>query len=705
MSRIADIISMIAELPLYGKVFGVLIFVMVLAGLLMSVSIRRQRKNSKNGNIVNKHGRSTNILLADGLDLTFNNNAYNKQKLQSNGLGWIHQLIIGATGTGKSRYFVRPNIYSLPTDPITGRAISIVVTDPKGELLSDCGAFLEEHGYVVKVFNLFDMQHSDCYNPFAYVREENDVAVLVNGIVANMGEGKNAGDHWEANASYVLKSICYYIYYELNYKDSNFGTVLKLLNEWESSENDDFKSPYDIRMEDLEKDKGSDHAAVVWWKKVSAKGNELSSIISTAQTITGIFAQTAIRTMTSTDSMELDKVGDRPTALFIITPPTTKVFNFLAALMYTQLFTLLQNKANKDYKDQGMTLPHKVWFILDEFANVGKIPDFDVQITLIRSAGMFCSIIVQSPSQVEAIYDKITPTILSNCSITLFLGAPGNTQKDDSAADFISKNLGNKTIQAEGTNVDYTQNSHNPKITHSYSATQRPLMTPDEVKRLPGDECIILLGGQKPIRAKKIQQLERCMNYDIFKEIGTYNADAKKSTTLTYKEGREKSDEIEELQRQCRAAELAAKTGFAEIDAKYMTEEGSLKPVTKVNAVPVAAKFSGFGNKPIPTADSIIGKLDGEATVSLNWRKEFGGDEDIPDVSELEALFNGGSTDEAAKDTVPPSGDTDEGEIESLETAGPSEKEEDLAGASGKEDPEEDEFPEEDGIYDFLDED
>ena len=502
---------------------------------------------------------------------------------------------------------------------MTGRAISLVITDPKGELLDDCGAFLETHGYVVKVFNLFDMGRSDCYNPFAYIREENDVAVLVGGIVVNMGEGKNQGDHWEANARYVLNSICYYIYYEKDYQESNFATVLQLLNEWESSEKDEFRSAYDRRMEELEDRKGADHAAVVWWRKVSAKGQELSSIISTAQTITGIFAQTAIRTMTATDSMELDRVGDRPTALFIITPPTTKVFNFLAALMYTQLFTLLQNKANRDYREQGRVLPHKVWFILDEFSNIGKIPDFDIQITLIRSAGMFCSIIVQSPSQIEAIYDKITPTILSNCSITLFLGASGNTQKDDSAADFISRNLGNMTIAAESSNVDYTANSHNPKITRSYNATQRPVMTPDEVKRLPADECIILLGGQFPVRAKKIRQLEKCMNYDVFLEVGHYRTGERKNTTLTYQEGRERSAEIEEIQQKCRDAEAEKKKAFDEIDRKYMPKpEGSAQSEENT---PVTSPFVPFLEK--FTRERVEREMIPSETKVFNWRAEF----------------------------------------------------------------------------------
>lgn len=581
------------------------------------MSVMGSKKEKK---IKNRHGRSTNFLLGEDFSLTFNNNPYNKFGLQDNGLGWIHNLVIGATGTGKSRYFVRPNIYSLPTDPITGRAISMVITDPKGELLTDTGAFLEAHGYIVKVFNLFQMDVSDCYNPFAYIRNEQDIAVLVQGVVANMGEGKNQGDHWEANARYVLQGIISYIYYEMPYTEANFGTVLKLLNMWESSESDGFMSDYDYLIEALAEEKGEDHPAVTWRRKVSAKGSELASIISTAQTVTGVFNQAAIRTMTETDSMELDKVGDRPTALFILTPPTTKAFNFLAALMYTQLFTLLQNKANLDYKNQGMTLPHKVWFILDEFANIGKIPDFDVQITLIRSAGMFCSIIVQSPSQIEAIYDKIASTIMSNCSITLFLGAPGNTPKDDSAADYISRNLGQKTIQAESTSVNYDKSSSNPHISHSYAATQRPLMTTDEVKRLPNDECIILLGGSKPIRTKKIQQLEQCMNYDIYKKIGNYDIIEKKSTKVTYIEGRNKSAMIEKIQDQCRADEELNKKEFLRINQDYM--DTSIDDITPAGTyVSVEDKFANLKDSTSEEITNVVKPIKG-----FNYKSEYGED-------------------------------------------------------------------------------
>lgn len=521
-----------------------------------------------------EHGRSTNFLLADGLKLTFNTNPYNKEGLPANGLGWIHNLVIGATGTGKSRYFCRPNIYSLPTDPITGRAISMVITDPKGELLHDTGKFLEAHGYVIKVLNLAEQDCSDCYNPMAYIRSEQDIAVLTQAILDNLGDSKKgASDHWQVNASYVIRGIISYAYYEMSLAECNFGIVTKLLNMWESSETDGFKSRYDLLIDDLRERKGDDHPAVVYRDKVSATGQELSSIISTASTLLGIFALNNIRLLTETDSLELDKVGDRPTALYLITPPTSKAFNFLGAVMYSQLFTLLQNRANYEYKDREMTLPHKVWFLLDEFANIGKIPDFDQQITLVRSAGIFVSIIVQSPSQIEAIYDKLTPTILSNCAITLFLGAPGNAQKDDSAADFISRNLGKMTIQAESTSVSYDVKLGADHISHSYAATERPLMTPDEVKRMPGDECIILLGGQKPIKTKKILKLEECMNYDIYQQIGNYDVAKEKSTKDTYKIGRALADDIEALQDECREKEALWSKTFIDIKAQYEREK------------------------------------------------------------------------------------------------------------------------------------
>ena len=269
--------------------------------------------------------------------------------------------------------------------------------------------------------------------------------------------------------------------------------------------------------------------------------------------------------------MELDKIGDRPTALFVITPPTTRAFNFLAALMYTQLFTLLQNKANLTYKDQGMTLPHKVWFIwmnLRRRKNSGSgYPDYPYQVRW-----YVCSIIVQAPSQLEAIYDKITPTIVSNCSILLFLGSSGHADHDSSAADFISKNLGQKTIQAENVSVSYHQGSK--QLSYSYSPTQRPLMTSDEVKRLPAEDCLILIGGQKPIRAKKNMRLEQCLNYDLYKKIGNYDLDYKKATSVTYIEGREKSEAIQKQQDLERQAEYARRKEFKAINSKYAKDSG-----------------------------------------------------------------------------------------------------------------------------------
>ena len=510
------------------------------------------------------HGRSTNMLLGENLSITYNTNPYNKKNIPANGLGWLHTLVIGGTGTGKSRYYVKPNIYSLPTDPVTGKAISMVITDPKGELLNDCGTFLKEHGYEVRVFNLFEMNKSDCYNPFAYIRTQQDISVLVGAIVENMTNGKDQGDHWSTTATYVLTSICSYVYYEIDYSEANLSSVVSLLETW--SPTDDKSSIYDAIMEDLEEEKGSDHPALMYYHKITARGEELGSILSTASKCLGVFAQRSIRIMTNTDSMELDKIGDRPSALFVITPPDTKVFNFLVSLMYSQLFTVLTSKANKEYKDFRQTLPHKVWMILDEFANTGKIPEFDVKITLLRSVGIFCSIIVQAPSQIEALYEKTAGTIMSNCSITLFLGSSGNTSKDDSAANFISKNLDYKTIRTESYSISYHKGDNTPQINTSVQAQKRELMTPSEVKRMKSDECIILLGGQFPILTKKRQQLDSCMNYDIAKEIIESQPSFARHTKDTYRLGRSYSEGIRKIQDKARAEELEFKEEFEKID-------------------------------------------------------------------------------------------------------------------------------------------
>lgn len=472
-------------------------------------------------------GHETNFLAGQNTKITFNTW---KTRLGSNNV-----LIIGGTGTGKSRYMVRPNVYSLPVDEKTGKPMSFIFTDPKGELVHDLAGFLEANGYLIKIFNLVNQEFSDCYNPFRYLHTSDDVLIMIDAVVENANGGKSASDpHWTNSAKSILNSIAYYVFYELSAKEQNFTSVSELLNMCGSSEDDDdYKSDYDIALDELAEDPnnqwGEDHPAIQWRRKVQAKGREMSSILSTASTAVRLFASRSIKHLTDVDTMQLDLVGDRPTAVFLVIPTTNSTYNFLISMFYTQLFESLYHRAQTVYADQGGALPHKVVFWMDEFANVGKIPDFDKKIATFRSTGISVCIIVQSPNQIHTLYKEAGTDILDNVHTIVFLGS-GGRDGDKSANDWISKALGVKTIQAESSNVHtnkgdaYSLVSFSSKTTeHSYAAQQRPVMTSDEVYRLDPNKCIIMVSGYKPIIDYKID-LDNCLNYgsDLFSDVVGY---------------------------------------------------------------------------------------------------------------------------------------------------------------------------------------
>lgn len=472
-------------------------------------------------------GHETNFLAGQNTKITFNTW---KTRLGSNNV-----LIIGGTGTGKSRYMVRPNVYSLPVDEKTGKPMSFIFTDPKGELVHDLAGFLEANGYLIKIFNLVNQEFSDCYNPFRYLHTSDDVLIMIDAVVENANGGKSASDpHWTNSAKSILNSIAYYVFYELGAREQNFTSVSELLNMCGSSEDDDdYKSDYDLALDELAKDPnnpwGEDHPAIQWRRKVQAKDREMSSILSTASTAVRLFASRSIKHLTDVDTVELDLVGDRPTAVFLVIPTTNSTYNFLISMFYTQLFESLYHRAQTVYADQGGALPHKVVFWMDEFANVGKIPDFDKKIATFRSTGISVCIIVQSPNQIHTLYKEAGTDILDNVHTIVFLGS-GGRDGDKSANDWISKALGVKTIQVENSSVHsakgdaYSIISFNDKTTeHSYSATQRPVMTSDEVYRLDPNKCIVMVSGYKPIIDYKID-LDSCLNYgsDLFSEVKGY---------------------------------------------------------------------------------------------------------------------------------------------------------------------------------------
>lgn len=559
---------------------------------------------SKKGpvNVCGKLGRESNQLLSQNVKLSYDT-YYTKQ-------GSLNTLVIGGTGEGKSRGFVKPSVYSLPVLARGGDAkpLSFVFTDPKGELCNETAGFLAANGYEIKVFNINEPRYSDCFNPFRYIRSSDSLLIMVDSVVDNASGGKTPSDpYWSQQAKTILNSICYLVYLEFPFKDQNFTTVSELLNMFGSSENDDnYKCDYDLYLELLEKESplGEEHPAIVWRKKCSAKGRELSSIISSAQNAVRLFASKDIQRLTSVDTIEMDLIGDKPTALYIIIPTTNDTYNFLISLMYTQLFESLYYRAQNVFNG---SLPHHVRFFLDEFANVGKIISFDKKISTFRSVNLSACMIVQSPNQIETLYDKASADIIDNVHQIVFIGSGGQGEK--SATKWMSNALGTKTIQAESSQV---QKSKTPSmfgidgttVQHSYSAQSRPLMTQDELYRLPSDRCIVMIKGQKPFYDYKINP-DTCLNFsnDKYSKIGKFgrvlrdeylypindknpNLPARKRTSESFRLGLKNSHRIDLEQSQMRKKEK-------EEDAKYevIVNDPTFSVAERISLIEDAKKF------------------------------------------------------------------------------------------------------------------
>lgn len=516
----------------------------------------------------------SNLLLSQNLKLSYDTKVSK--------VGCMNVCVIGATGEGKSWNYIKPNIWSLPTDPKTHRPHSFIFTDPKGELAEDTAGFLKKHGYKIKIFNLNEMDYSDCYNPLKYVHSDTDIMIMIDGLVKTaLGEQKDP--FWGDMAKNLLNSICLYLYYEVDFNEQNFATVAKYVNLC-GDRNEDRNKPssYEQILDALEKKSplGDKHPAIQWYNKVRAsKSNTFTSILSTAQGCVRLFASADVQRVTATDTVDLDRMGDEPTALYIITSVTTSTFDFLVNLMYTQLFESLMFRANTVYANDGHSLPYHVTFWLDEFANIGQIPDFDKKIATFRQANLSTVIILQTPSQLDSLYDKKAEDILGNNFVFIFLGSGG--LGDKSASDWMSKALGNTTIQVEQTSVNSEQSKgggtllfgNQKNVNHSYSATQRPLMTPDEVRRLPGDECIIMIAHRSPIRDYKINPILSA-NYWEAKDC-RYNISEEKKTYESYKKGFENGKLVDEDRRKIKELKEQEEIKYKEILESYKPAGGN----------------------------------------------------------------------------------------------------------------------------------
>ena len=446
-----------------------------------------------------------NILLTQTERLTMNSRP-KKPKYARN----KNVIVIGGSGSGKTRFYVKPQLMQMPDN------VSFVVTDPKGTIIVECGKMLargtpkkdkngkilrDKNGrvvmapYKIKVLNTINFAKSMHYNPFHYIRSEKDILKLVNTIMVNTkGEGeKSSEDFWTKAERLLYCALIGYIYYEAPEEEQNFSTLLEFINASETREEDEeFKNAVDLLFEELERDEPN-HFAVRQYKKYKlAAGKTAKSILISCGARLAPFDIAELRELMSYDELELDLVGDRKTALFVIISDTDDTFNFIVSIMYTQLFNLLCDRADDVY---GGRLPIHVRCLLDEFANIGQIPKFEKLIATIRSREISASIILQSKSQLKAIYKDNADTIEGNCDTTLFLGG-----KEKTTLKEIAEILGKETIDLYNTSdTRGSQRSYGM----NYQKIGKELMSQDEIAVMDGGKCILQVRGVRPFFSNK----------------------------------------------------------------------------------------------------------------------------------------------------------------------------------------------------------
>ena len=430
-------------------------------------------------------------------------------------------LVIGGSGSGKTRFFVKPNLMQLHS--------SYVVTDPKGTVLLEVGKMMYDAGYEIKVLNTINFKKSMHYNPFAYIHSEKDILKLVNTLIVNTkGEGQQATeDFWVKAEKLLYQAYIGYIYYECVKDEQNFTTLIDMINASETREDDEnFKNAIDLIFEELEADE-PDHFAVKQYKKYKlAAGKTAKSILISCGARLAPFDIKELRDLTEYDEMELDKIGERKTVLFMIMSDTDGTFNFILAMMQSQMFNLLCENADDEHNGK---LPVHVRFLLDEFANIGQIPQFDKLIATIRSREISASIILQSKSQLKAIYKDNADTIEGNCDTTIFLGGKEKTTLKD-----MSEILGKETIDLYNTS---DTRGNNPSYGLNYQKTGKELMSQDEIAVMDGGKCIMQLRGVRPFFSDKydITKHKRYVELSDYDERNLFDVEAFLSTKLRMK--------------------------------------------------------------------------------------------------------------------------------------------------------------------------
>ena len=442
-----------------------------------------------------------NILLTQTERLTMNGRPANPKYARNKNV-----LVIGGSGSGKTRFYVKPNLMQMHS--------SYCVTDPKGTIVLECGKMLEDNGYEIKILNTINFKKSMKYNPFAYLRSEKDILKLVQTIIANTkGEGEKSGeDFWVKAEKLYYTALIGYIFYEAPREEKNFATLLDMIDASEVREDDEtYMNPIDRLFEALER-KEPTHFAVKQYKKYKlAAGKTAKSILISCGARLAPFDIQELRDLMKEDELELDTLGDRKTALFVIISDTDDTFNFVVSIMYSQLFNLLCDKADDEY---GGRLPVHVRCLLDEFANIGLIPKFEKLIATIRSREISASIILQAQSQLKAIYKDNADTIVGNCDSTLFLGG-----KEKTTLKELSETLGKETIDLYNTSET---RSNQKSFGLNYQKTGKELMSQDEITVMDGGKCIFQLRGVRPFLSDKFD-ITKHKNYKFLEDYDKKN--------------------------------------------------------------------------------------------------------------------------------------------------------------------------------------
>ena len=447
-----------------------------------------------------------NIILTKTEMLTMNNRPPDPKTARNKNV-----LIIGGSGSGKTRFWLKPNLMQCNSQQYP---VSFVVTDPKGSIVTECGKMLLHYGYQIKVLNTINFTKSMHHNPFAYIHSEKDILKLVTALIANTkGEGKAGDDFWVKAETLLYTALIGYIHYEAPVEEQNFSTLIEFINAMEVREDDEeFQNPVDIMFEELAKNKPSHFAVRQYAKYKLAAGKTAKSILISCGARLAPFDIQELRDLTAYDELQLDTLGDKETALFIIMSDTDDTFNFLISLCYTQLFNLLCEKADDVY---GGRLPVHVRCLIDEAANIGQIPRLEKLVATIRSREISCCLVLQAQSQLKALYKDNADTIIGNMDCSIFLGG-----KEPTTLKELATALGKETIDTYNTGE-----SRGREVSHSlnYQKLGKELMSVDELAVLDGGKCILQLRGVRPFFSDKYD-ITKHPNYRFTSDYDERNA-------------------------------------------------------------------------------------------------------------------------------------------------------------------------------------